>query len=217
MSIMKAKFSQCLLSVFICSVFYTSSAGMSCKDFVDDVLTKIKDTEYFQEPYEVPENQKSFGLYELEFGYIYGLSTLHRTDDVTAMKRAGNPYLKVHLAAGEIQINSSVKRKFLNLGRSANVDARIPYVEMDLEIVPKPDGSDPEIKNLKITEVKGLSVKVSGAGLIRDFLLNAFIKTFGRFFKNAIKVAVESKLKDFLKDKVTEYAIPPECLNTAWE
>lgn len=182
---------------------------------MDDVLKEMKaDKEFFQEPYEIPDNQRSFAIYELKYGHVFGLSTLHRYHDVIPIKRGENRSLKVHLAAGEINIKSSVKRKFLSLGRTANVDAKIPVVTMEFDIASKPDGSELRITSVKIDEVKGLTVKVSGSGIVRDALLNAFISAFGRFFQNAVKHAVENKMTDFLKDKVQEYTIPVECLNS---
>lgn len=155
-------------------------------------------------------------MYEVEHGHIFGLGTLHRSGEVTTLKLRKTPHLKVNLAAGEISIKSKVKRKFLAFGKSANVDVTIPFIEMTFDIIPKEDGSEPTIHNVKINEVKGLDVKVSGSGLIKDFFLNAFFSLAGRFFQNAVKNAVEEKLKRFLKNKVLDYTIAPECMNN-WQ
>jgi len=191
----------------------TSLGSESCNRFVDDVLNKMKEEkDFFQEPYEIPESERSFGLYEAEFGHIYGLSTLHRIDDAIPKKK-GSPYLKVYLGAGELKIKSKVQRKFLTFGKFANVDAKIPLVTMELDLVSETNGSNPTIKSIKIDEVKGLDIKVSGSGLIKDFFLNAFMQTFGRFFQKGVKTAIEVRLKTFLKDEVHEFTIPADCLN----
>lgn len=173
--------------------------------------------EFFREPYEIPDGQKSFGIYELEFGHVYGLSTLHRTDDVIVRKKGNDIIVKVYLAAGELQIQSGIKRKFLSFGKSANVDAVVPLVTMELDVLTRSDGTQPAIQNFKVDEVKGLKFKFSGSGKIKDFVLNAFTSAFGRFFKNTVKNSIENKISRFLKDKVTDLKLPEACLNDAWD
>lgn len=187
-----------------------------CNDYVDNVLNQMKaDKEFFEEPYELTENENSIGMYNVERAYIYGLNTIHRVDDVVVAKKKGSTRLKVYLGAGELSLNCDVKKKLLHIGKPVNVDAVVPFVTMELDVVPKPDGSNPEIKNFKIDEVKGLKVTLGGRGIISDFLLNTFHKFVERFFNRMVKRGIEDRLKRFLANKVKDYPVPTECLNDA--
>lgn len=208
-----------VISTFVlCNfIFNYSFARKPCNDFLDTILIQLKeDKEFFQEPYEISYDDKSFGIYNIESGYIYGLNTLHRLQDVVPLKK-GTTHLKVYLGAGELRLQCSLKKKVLHLGKPIDIVANIPFISMELTVVPQPDGSSPKITDFSLDEVKGLSFKATGLGKITSILYNAYLRLVGRFFKKMVRNGVEERLRNFLTNKVKDFKVPKECLNDAWE
>ncbi|XP_035208658.1 uncharacterized protein LOC118183290 [Stegodyphus dumicola] len=199
-----------------------SNASEACNDYVDRILRDLKeDKEYFQDPYEIPE--KSFqvgkklifinytGEASIYDGHVFGLSSLHRDGDVI-IDRKKKTHLKIYLGAGELKMQCSGKVKLMGHGPNVNVDAKISYVNMKLDIVPTSKGSNPKVANFNIEDIKGFEIKVKGLGPL-NFILNPYIRIMTKFFKNLIKLGIESRLKTFLDKKLKEYVIPEECIN----
>ncbi|XP_015924650.1 mite allergen Lep d 7-like [Parasteatoda tepidariorum] len=214
-----------LASVWILGIVLAgiaSSEGTPCNDYVDGILRDLKeDKEYFQDPYQIPEKHVEVskklifvnytGEARIFDGYIFGLSSLNREDDVIVDKKK-KTHLKIYLGAGELKLQCSGTVKLMGHGPQVTINAVIKYVNMKLDIVPTSNGTNPKIANFKIEDVKGSEVKVKGLGPL-NFFLNNYIKVIGTVFKNLVRNAVETKLKTFMDKKLKKYVVPDECLN----
>lgn len=212
------------LTVVILQLLHVVFAGEACNEYVDGILRDLKeDKEYFQDPYEIEEKTVAISKKVLLINYtgeakiydgdIYGMSSLHRDGEVVIDKKK-NTHLKIWLGAGELNLKCSGKVKLMGHGPDVNIDAKIVYVNMKLDIVPTDKGTNPKVSNFNIEDVKGLEVKTSGLGPL-NFFLNSYIKILGGLFRKLIHANCETKLKTFLAKKLKKYEIPEACLNEA--
>ncbi|KAG8198362.1 hypothetical protein JTE90_021610 [Oedothorax gibbosus] len=199
------------------------SSQESCNEYVDRILQDLKaDKEIFQDPYAIPEKTIAVhkkvllinytGEASIYDGHLFGLQTLHRDGDVIVDRKGKTTHLKVDLGAGELKLRGSGKVKLMGHGPNVKIDAKIVYVNMALDIVPNAKGTNPNLQNFQLLDVKGLDVKVSGMGPL-NFFLNAYVKVVGRMFRNLVKLSIEGRLKVFLDKKLKDIEVPQDCLN----
>ncbi|XP_067142750.1 mite allergen Lep d 7-like [Centruroides vittatus] len=186
-------------------------------EFIDKLLTVTKLAYGHQlDPHPLPDMGLNFekrfilityrGKAQLHDGVLSGLTSMHRDDDCTMQYNSDGFHINVPLGLGVLHFDYKGTISFMNVGPTIEIYGSVGYVSVEMEIEAK-TGSEPELKEFRIIDMKGVEIKVRNR-----LLLNSIVKIISKMvlklFNPQIKKIIEKEVRGMLAEKLKTLKLP---------
>ncbi|XP_076367745.1 mite allergen Der f 7-like [Tachypleus tridentatus] len=194
-----------------------SSVGNS-NDYIDQVIENTKLAVGSDiDPLPLPDHTASFekkillitytGEAKLFDGYISGLSSLHRTGDCTIAKAEDLVSIFTDIGFNKIEASYKGEAKFMELGPSIVVTAKIDSIRIKMGIAASTTDKDSVLQSFELSEITGIEVRIGGLGLL-NWIFNLISNLVVKILKKSITTVIERQLRNAIANEITKIKFP---------
>ncbi|CAL1286096.1 unnamed protein product [Larinioides sclopetarius] len=194
--------------------------GSSANEYIDQILTNVQNyvKDKNLDPMVLPDFKSNFtkeimyvtfnGETKMYDGRLWGISTIHRTDECELNTTKTTISVSAHLGLNDLKLSYKGHAKFMNMGPSLIAGGSIKKVDFYFKIQQtNKKGEKPDLKEFEIIEMSTIWIELSGLGPL-TWILKWLLTGISKLVEDFIVEKMTNTIKEYMENEFQKYSFP---------
>ncbi|GBN81940.1 hypothetical protein AVEN_232991-1 [Araneus ventricosus] len=194
--------------------------GSSANEYVDQILTNVQNyvKDNNLDPMVLPDYKSNFtkeimyvtfnGEAKMYDGRLWGISTIHRTDECELNTTRTTITVSAHLGLNDLKLYYKGHAKFMSFGPTITAGGNIKKVDFYFKIQQtNKKGEKPDLKEFEIIELSTIWIQLSGLGPL-TWILKWLLTGISKLVEDFIVEKMTNTIKEYMANEFEKYSFP---------